>query len=553
MPDQRIMALIRYVLKDDAQIGTLSRMVAVNPSLTVQLLGMVNSAFFSPREPVTTISEALVFLGLKQVQSLVLCFAVKETFADHTIPGFDIAGFWTDSVRRGVAARQLAQLLKGPVEEAFSAGMLLDIGLLALFFMEPDKADRWPLLRPNLPGDRRRMEKSLFQTTHDRLGGLLAEKWGLPESYVTAISSHHLDFVTPRSRKIKKEHPSEWLAALIHLADLCNAVYTCHDKAEALKLLELSAGHLFGLTADDMGSLLSGLPDLVKAITGSMEIKPGILRNFSTIMDQAGQKLVEDNITYRELTWKLQKSLKQRDEYASRLQTELGVAREIQLSLQPDPDRFPRISAFNLAAYHLSGDFYDFFLLPSGDIGFCIGDVSGKGTAASLLMAKAISLFRCLCKLEDDMGKVVEMMNSEIYETAVRGMFVSFVGGRLDPETHGVNLINMGHLPPTLIRDKKIIRVQPGCPPLGVLPQTSPVVEQLSICGSRLFLYTDGFTEGKLKTNDSPLGFKGLLSWLVQSGPLPIQEQTQWIKDQCRKQLATQSDDITLMILSGES
>ncbi len=553
MPDQRIMALIRYVLRDDAEIDTLSQMVAVNPSLTVQLLGMVNSAFFGPREPVTTISEALMVLGLKQVQSLVLCFAVKETFADHTIPGFDIAGFWTDSVRRGVAARQLAQVLEGPAEEAFSAGMLLDIGLLALFFMEPDKADRWPLLRPNLPGDRRRMEMSLFHTTHDSLGGLLAEKWGLPESYVTAIASHHLEFVTPRSKQIEQEPPSQWLAALIHLADLCNAVYTCHDKSGALELLEQSAKHLFGLTADDMAGLLSRLPDLVKAVTDAMEIKPGILVDFNTVMDQAGQKLVEDNISYRELTWKLQNSLKQRDEYARRLQTELGVAREIQLSLQPDPDLFPRISAFNLAAYHLSGDFYDFFLLPQGAIGFCIGDVSGKGTAASLLMAKAISLFRCLCKLEDDMGKVVEMMNAEIYETAVRGMFVSFVGGRLDPETHGVDLINMGHLPPVLLRNKKIIQVQPCGPPLGVLPQVSPVIETLSIAGNRLFLYTDGFTEGKWKSDDTPLGFKGFLSWLVQSGRLSIQDQTQWIKDQCREKLAARSDDLTLMILSGES
>ncbi|WDP90958.1 MAG: HDOD domain-containing protein [Desulfobacter sp.] len=554
MPDQGIMAVIRYALKEDADFEILGRLISVNPALTIQLLGLVNSAFFGFRERISSIPHALTALGLKQIRSLVLCFAVKETFAEHSIPGFDINGFWTDSVRRGAVARELARMAGESDDEAFSAGMLLDIGLLALFFLEPAKADRWPLLRPNLPEDRRRMEKSLFRTTHDRMGGLLAAKWGLPQAYVDAIQAHHTAFDRRRDRP---DGPSPLgLPAIIHLADLCNAVYTCHDKARALTLVEQRGRQLFGLDAEEITILLSRLPDLVETITGPMAIQPGPQTDFNTIMSQAGQKLVEDNITYRELTWKLQHSLKQRDEYAHRLQTELGVAREIQKSLQPEPGRFPQIAAFNLAAYHLSGDFYDFFHLPSGDIGFCIGDVSGKGTAAALLMAKAISLFRCLCKLEEDMGRVVEMMNTELYETAVRGMFVTFAGGRLDPERRQAALINMGHVPPMLIRAGKITRVNPAGPPLGVLPQASPVAQPLDIAGSRLVLYTDGFTEGKQTTaeekNAAPLGFKGFLRWLVQSGDLPIREQTRWMQEKCREKLSPRSDDLTLMILSGE-
>ncbi|MDD9302572.1 MAG: HDOD domain-containing protein [Desulfobacter sp.] len=548
MPDHHIMGLIEYTLREDARIDTLTRLVSTNPSLTVQLLGIVNSAFFGFSRQIHTISEALVVLGMEQIQSLVLCFAVKESLSRFSIPQLDMDAFWGDSVRRGVAARELAKMVNGPVEEAFSAGMLQDIGLLVLFYMDPEKADRWPLLRPNLPEDRRAMEEALFKVTHDHMGGLLARKWGLPKSYARAISAHH---------RFEKPSRENMLPALIHLADLCNAVYTCHDKAGALKLLEKRSKLFFKLSDEQIQTLLSSLPEQVRQATGPLKIKPTSHDDFNQIMNQANQKLVEDNLTYRELTWKLQNSLSQRDEYAGRLEAELGKAREIQKSLQPDLKKFSNINAFNIPAYHLSGDFYDCFFLPSGAIGFCIGDVSGKGTAAALLMAKAISLFSCLCKVGDDISRVVEMMNAELYETAVRGMFVTFAGGWFDPVTHEVHLINMGHLPPLIMGPEKIIQVKPCGPPLGVMPNvSSPRINTIPMGHSRLFLYTDGFTEGRLK-NDPPdqglLGFKGFLNWLVQSRQMSVHEQVQWIKDQCIQRLAAQADDLTLMILSGES
>ena len=121
-----------------------------------------------------------------------------------------------------------------------------------------------------------------------------------------------------------------------------------------------------------------------------------------------------------------------------------------------------------------------------------------------------------------------------------------------------MTIINLGHLPPILIHGKKTISI-PACgPPLGVLADIIPRAQTCSLLNSRLFLYTDGFTEGRLKTGKTEevgkeLGFKGFLLWLAQSRHLPIDDQMAWIQNQCAKQLAPQSDDLTLMILSGES
>ncbi|MFH2093613.1 MAG: HDOD domain-containing protein [Pseudomonadota bacterium] len=557
IPDRQIMQLIQYALQDDATVETLTRLISVNPALTAQLLGLVNSAFFRFRHDIKTISGAVVAIGMDSLRNLVLCFAVKEALSQKKIPGFDIDTFWEDSIRRGVAAQQLGYLLNGPVEEAFTAGMLQDIGLLVLFSMEPEKADRWPLLRANLPWERQKMEEDLFHTTHENIGAQLAKKWNLPASYTLAIGHHHNFFDRKEIETFGEAKKHTALAAMIHLADLCNAVYTCYDKAGALTALMKKSKQLFGVTKENIESLLTLLPGQVREMSEALKISVGKQVDFGVVMKQASRKLVEDNISYQELTWQLQNSLKQRDEYAGRLEAELDVAREIQKSLQPDIDTIRQVVAFNIPAYHLSGDFYDYFAKEDGTICFCLGDVSGKGTAAALLMAKAVSLFRCLSKVLNDLSQIVQLMNNELCETAVRGMFVTFVGGWLDPKTQDINIVNVGHLPPFLVKDRTIIKIDAADPPLGVLPGVLHPARQFSILNSRLYLFTDGFTEGRLKKGDkavlgTELGMKGFLRWLVASGKMPLIDQMAWLKKQCESQLAPQSDDLTLMILSGE-
>jgi phosphoserine phosphatase RsbU/P len=557
VPKGQVMQLIQYTLREDARIDRLTQLISVNPALTAQLLGLVNSAFFGFRQQLKTIPDAVVAMGMTSLRNLILCFAVKETLSKNEIPGFEIETFWEDSLRRGVAAQQLGYLVNGPVEQAFTAGMLQDIGLLILFSMEPGKADRWPLLRSNLPVRRHEMEVALFHTTHDHVGALLARKWNLPSSYTLAIGHHHLFFNKKESKNFGRAEKHSVLAGMMLLSDLCNAVYTCHDKSAALADLKKKSKILFGLTENQVESLLSLLPGQVEDTSRALNITLGSQINFERVMEEASRKLIADSISYQELTWRLQASLKQRDEYAARLETEFDIAREIQQSLQPDIDKMSRVAAFNIPALHLSGDFYDYFIKEDNTIWFCIGDVSGKGTSAALLMAKAISLFRCLCKVMDDISQIVQLMNNELCETAVRGMFVTFVGGCLNLESNELSMINLGHLPPFIVNEKKIIKIDAQGPPLGVLPGRLYPAARFNLKNSRLFLYTDGFTEGKLKTGSpkelgKELGIKGFLRWLILSRKLPLDGQIAFIKEHCKTQLAPLSDDQTLMILSGE-
>lgn len=201
-----------------------------------------------------------------------------------------------------------------------------------------------------------------------------------------------------------------------------------------------------------------------------------------------------------------------------RLARELELAAEIQRSLIPVGDEGLPIQGINIPARTVSGDFFDYFEMDDGRIVFNLGDVSGKGMNAALLMAKTASLFRCLGKTIDNPGQLMARVNDEICETATRGMFVTMVGGVYDPATGRMRISNAGHEPP-LVQDAegKIRDLPADAPPLGIMPtmdEDGYPVEDFHLNGGAFYLFTDGVTEGYLE-DGSELGIEGVHSRLA--------------------------------------
>src|SRR5581483_1485477 len=148
---------------------------------------------------------------------------------------------------------------------------------------------------------------------------------------------------------------------------------------------------------------------------------------------------------------------------------ELELAAEIQRDLLPRATApgFP-VHGINVPARAVSGDFFDIIPLPDGRIWFNVGDVSGKGMNAALLMAKTSSLFRCLAKSAEHPGQLLGAINNELCETNFHGMFVTMVGGLFDPATGLGRLSNAGHEPPLLfhVADQRYSAIPADAPPL---------------------------------------------------------------------------------------
>ncbi len=231
-----------------------------------------------------------------------------------------------------------------------------------------------------------------------------------------------------------------------------------------------------------------------------------------------------------------------------RIRRELDLAREIQRSLLPaDGDANFPVCGLNYPASEVSGDFYDFFVLPDGHIVWGLGDVSGKGMNAAMLMAKTISLFRCLGKTMPDMAQLLTRLNDEIVETASHGMFVTMVAGVLDPSSGEVRFANAGHQPP-LYRDidGAYREIEAECPPLGILPEVCYVEQTLQLDAGRLFVFTDGVTEGRTADGEM-LGLPGLLALLDENAGEPAAIQLSRVASLLNRPGTRLFDDLTML------
>ncbi|MGB5438471.1 MAG: SpoIIE family protein phosphatase [Gammaproteobacteria bacterium] len=235
-----------------------------------------------------------------------------------------------------------------------------------------------------------------------------------------------------------------------------------------------------------------------------------------------------------------------------RVNRELELASEMQRSLLPDPrdSSFP-VCGINLPAYEMSGDFYDFFELDDGRIYFALGDVSGKGINAALLMSKTASLFRALGKTIHQPGELLATINRELCETAINGMFVTMVSGLLDPVSSEVRLANAGHEPPLIhARDGSFSELPASSPPLGILPLEAGEAgirnEIFNLNGGALYVFTDGVTEGKLASGGR-LELEGFKNIIRKRQQFHADERIGAVVTTLRDTGSTRHDDITLL------
>jgi len=185
----------------------------------------------------------------------------------------------------------------------------------------------------------------------------------------------------------------------------------------------------------------------------------------------------------------------------SRLMQELDFATEIQSSFLPKEK--PEIPGAEVAWYYqparrIGGDFFDVYPLGPDDIFFVIGDVSGKGIPAALLMAQALSMLRLILYPGLAPMEALQRWNNMMLERVVRGTFVTAALGRYESSTGRVQMANAGHCPPVIVRDgepEAVARFH-GAPPLGILNGvTFESVDFTLDSGDGLLLYTDGITE----------------------------------------------------------
>ena len=193
-----------------------------------------------------------------------------------------------------------------------------------------------------------------------------------------------------------------------------------------------------------------------------------------------------------------------------RVERDLAIASDIQREVlaRALPPRIPGavFAAHNQAASNVGGDFYTVFVRSPYESYFAIGDVSGKGISASLLMAQTLSAMQFVFATTTSPSDALARLNSTLNERIVRGMFVTTIVGRIIPSAGRIELASAGHCKPVLVRTDGSAREieTDGSLPLGILAKVAYRQGKIDLQpGDWLVCYTDGLSESKNSADEA--------------------------------------------------
>jgi len=241
-----------------------------------------------------------------------------------------------------------------------------------------------------------------------------------------------------------------------------------------------------------------------------------------------------------------------------KMEKDLEVARSIQQKLIPS--KFPKfinfeISAVNIPARQVGGDYFDILKLDDDRTLIVIADVSGKGIQAALLMANIQAFIKTLSKLDYKLGEATNMLNNLVTENTTNGSFITLFWGIFNDKTLEFEYVNAGHNPPYRYRNGEITRMKKGGMILGVMETIIPYESEKIYLqpNDTLLFFTDGITEA-MNINNEEFGEEKLINILTKNADMNVLE----MKNEILRELkvftedAEQSDDITLMVLKSK-
>jgi sigma-B regulation protein RsbU (phosphoserine phosphatase) len=246
----------------------------------------------------------------------------------------------------------------------------------------------------------------------------------------------------------------------------------------------------------------------------------------------------------------------ERQRAQERIRQEFSFAQEIQKSFLPQSlpqHAHASFAALYRPALNVGGDFYDVIEPGPNEIYFVVGDVSGKGMPAALLMAQALSMLRLIVRPGISPIAAMGRWNAMLSGHTIRGMFITALLGRVDVATRQVELCSAGHCHPfrvSTMGEVQEIKIA-GSPPLGLLPEIPGRSNMVSLAPHEYFVaYTDGLTES-FDPNDELLDRTGVTRLLSR----PFKNSTEVVDtlnlgELKHRQNADPSDDLTLLVFS---
>lgn len=287
----------------------LGQLVANEPAFALRILNIVNSSLYRRGQKIAAVQKAVSILGNRSLRNIALCAATQSCIQAERLGEFDLAAFWESSLQRAVGAQLCAQLRADewgidPME-AFTAGLLQDLGLLALMLSRPDAAKGWMESARENAQERRGVEMRLFGQSHDDIADHLVRTWKLPEELAAPIVWHHrLDSAPEQwTGRIRLAAAGEKIADLLARG----------AQEQALEEGRKSLMVLLDASADQVDGVLGQVGDKVVEVATALGVKVKRQPCLRKLLVSASEGMVQMNLTSESLLLSLEKLLEEKE------------------------------------------------------------------------------------------------------------------------------------------------------------------------------------------------------------------------------------------------
>lgn len=273
--------LLKECRRPEVDIDRICDLLTRDPALSAKVVSVANSSAYRRGGPVTTVRRAALALGTSAVTALALSFSLVSQRGARG--SFDFTQYWRRGLLNAVAARCLAQQVRIDPEEAFLAGLLQDIGMLALNAAVPRYDE---IVRESKQDHLRleRLEREQFGAGHPDVGAWLATEWGLPDALVRAVLGSHVPLEAERASV---------LGRCVAVSGYVSAIWLRAAEKHATQEAALAAMTWLSIPADAFQETLTRMADAARSYAEVFEVTIPNAKEMKSVLAQAKDTLVQ--------------------------------------------------------------------------------------------------------------------------------------------------------------------------------------------------------------------------------------------------------------------
>ncbi|QJA06026.1 diguanylate cyclase [Thermosulfurimonas marina] len=313
-PPALAVRLLEQVRRDDYR--QLAETIRLDPALAARVLGLANSPLYrGGGKEITSLEKAIAFLGTEVIKNLALTFKVYEGLKSEKkltrATEFDMEHFWKRSVANAVGARLLAQEMGLEEDHLFSAGLLMDIGVLALYLLLGEDYlaafDEKEVSQRSLA----EIEREMWGFTHAEAGGYFLKTWSLPDHLVMDITYHHCWTKAPEEYRAH--------ARILSLAGLLGGIYFSRRSAFYYEETLSQFKDLLGFPEENTREIIDRVAEETNQLLAFFELPGERIPPYSHILEEVREELGKLSLNYVLLVKKLQEEKARAEELARKL------------------------------------------------------------------------------------------------------------------------------------------------------------------------------------------------------------------------------------------